>query len=209
MYAQESSHAVAADVALPGRAADFTCTLLRHLDADAILGRNLGSAITTMLSSELVRSVLDSAPDAMIIIDSAGSILFANRQVRPLFGYPARDRRREGRGAAARAVSRAPHRSSRRLRAQRARASHGMGLELFGMRKDGTEFPVEISLSPIGAGGESHGRRGHPRRHRAQAGRAGAAKKRAAKPSAPISPRAAFSPPRATICASRCRRSAC
>ena len=40
-----------------------------------------------MLSSELVRSVLDSAPDAMIIIDAGGTILFANRQVQPMFGY--------------------------------------------------------------------------------------------------------------------------
>jgi PAS domain S-box-containing protein len=42
-----------------------------------------------MLHSELVRSVLDSAPDAMIFIDSSGRILFANQQVSALFGYPA------------------------------------------------------------------------------------------------------------------------
>jgi PAS domain S-box-containing protein len=41
-----------------------------------------------MLSSELVRRALESAPDAMIIIDQAGSIQFANRQVSELFGYP-------------------------------------------------------------------------------------------------------------------------
>ena len=40
-----------------------------------------------MLSSELVRSALESAPDAMIIIDSSGSILFVNQQVTELFGY--------------------------------------------------------------------------------------------------------------------------
>ena len=39
-----------------------------------------------MLSSELVRSALESAPDAMII-DSSGSILFVNQQVTALFGY--------------------------------------------------------------------------------------------------------------------------
>ena len=87
---------------------------LRHPPADAILGRTSGQAITHMLSSELVRSVLDSAPDAMIIIDSAGTILFANRQVTALFGYGAEEivgaRRR---GAAARAISRAAHGASR------------------------------------------------------------------------------------------------
>jgi PAS domain S-box-containing protein len=40
-----------------------------------------------MLPSDLVRSVLESAPDAMIIIDDAGTVLFANRQVSMLFGY--------------------------------------------------------------------------------------------------------------------------
>ena len=44
-----------------------------------------------MLRAELVKSVLDSAPDAMIIIDSRGLILFANRQVAALFGHATRD----------------------------------------------------------------------------------------------------------------------
>ena len=108
-----------------------------------------------MLSSELVRSVLDSAPDAMIIIDSSGQILFANRQVSALFGY-----------AAAELVG-SPIET---LLPQRFRARHvghrsdytnsvrvrpmGIGLDLFGMRKDGTEFPVEISLSPIEQGND-------------------------------------------------------
>ena len=68
-----------------------------------------GQAIANMLSSELVRSVLDSAPDAMIVIDSAGTILFANRQVTALFGYRTGAGRRRRRGAAARALSRAAH----------------------------------------------------------------------------------------------------
>ena len=38
--------------------------------------------------SELARSALEAAPDAMIIIDDAGIIRFANRQVSALFGYP-------------------------------------------------------------------------------------------------------------------------
>ena len=39
------------------------------------------------LPSELARSTLDAAPDAMIIIDHSGAIRFANRQVSTLFGY--------------------------------------------------------------------------------------------------------------------------
>jgi PAS domain S-box-containing protein len=103
-----------------------------------------------LLSSELVRSVLDSAPDAMIVIDGAGAVLFANRQVSTLFGYlpkeivgqrveflmPERFRNRH-------VAHRGHYSESVRLRPM------GIGLDLFARRKDGTEFPVEISLSPI------------------------------------------------------------
>ena len=104
------------------------------------------------LSSELARSILDAAPDAMIIIDDSGTIRFANRQVSSLFGYghdeivgltveqlmPERFRSRH-----------IEHRHDY-TEAQRPRAM-GEGLGLFGRRLDGSEFPVEISLSPIRA----------------------------------------------------------
>jgi two-component system, sensor histidine kinase len=103
-----------------------------------------------MLSAELVRSVLDSAPDAMIIIDASGTVLFANHQTTALFGHsrewvigqkvemllPQRYRERH--------MGHRTHYAS----AGRARPM-GIGLELFALRADGTEFPVEISLSPI------------------------------------------------------------
>jgi two-component system, sensor histidine kinase len=106
--------------------------------------------IAQMLTSELVRSVLDSAPDAMIIIDSKGSILFANTQVSALFGYPAS----ELLGAPVETLMpqkfRARHAGHRENFSQNERLRPmGIGLELFGVRKDGSEFPVEISLSPI------------------------------------------------------------
>ena len=107
------------------------------------------------LSSELARSVLDAAPDAMLIIDDTGKIRFANHQVSSLFGYshdeiiglaveqlmPERFRSRH-----------IPHRHAY-SEALRPRAM-GEGLELFGQRLDGSEFPVEISLSPIRNGGQ-------------------------------------------------------
>jgi PAS domain S-box-containing protein len=108
-----------------------------------------------MLSSDLVRSVLDSAPDAMIIIDARGGILYANRQVTALFGHdpativgqavevllPERFRHRH-------IAHRSGYTSNVRVRPM------GKGLELFGRRADGSEFPVEISLSPIEQDGE-------------------------------------------------------
>ena len=105
------------------------------------------------LSSELARSALDAAPDAMIIFDATGAIRFVNRQVCALFGYshdeviglrverlmPERFRTRH-----------VAHRDGY-AEALRPRAM-GEGLALFGRRRDGSEFPVEISLSPIQSG---------------------------------------------------------
>jgi PAS domain S-box-containing protein len=109
-----------------------------------------------MFSSDLVRSVLDSAPDAMIFIDGSGTILFVNHQVNALFGYESSE------VVGAKVELLLPERFRARHTSHRHDYSHnvrvrpmGMGLELFGMRKDGTEFPVEISLSPIRQGENS------------------------------------------------------
>ncbi|HEU4487089.1 MAG TPA: PAS domain S-box protein, partial [Povalibacter sp.] len=94
--------------------------------------------------------MLESAPDAMVIINDSGTILFANRQVTALFGYdvaevvgqkveillPERFRHRH-------VAHRSQYTRSVRLRPM------GAGLDLFARRRDGSEFPVEISLSPI------------------------------------------------------------
>lgn len=106
-----------------------------------------------MLSAELIRGVLESAPDAMIIIDAAGTVLFANRQVSALFGYG----NAEVVGAPVESLLperfRSRHVAHRRHYAGSVRVRPmGNGLELFARRKDGSEFPVEISLSPVGQG---------------------------------------------------------
>ena len=98
----------------------------------------------------LARRVLDAAADAMIIIDAFGTIWFANRRVSALFGYehdeiigedieilmPERLRGHH-----------APHggdlASTVRMRTLEP------GLDLYGQRRDGTEFALELSLSPI------------------------------------------------------------
>ena len=108
-----------------------------------------------MFSSSLVRSVLDSLPDAILIIDSSGNILFANHQVEALFGFgsaeivggpiemllPERFRHRH-------VGHRKDYAGNVRVRPM------GAGFDLFATRKDGSEFPVEISLSPITLGGD-------------------------------------------------------
>jgi two-component system, sensor histidine kinase len=102
------------------------------------------------LSSELVRSVLDSSPDAMVLVDRSGHILFSNQQLSTLFGY----HRGEVRGQPIEILVperfRAQHPGHR---ADFARENQlrpmGAGLDLYARRKDGSEFPVEISLSPV------------------------------------------------------------
>ncbi len=111
---------------------------------------------TTLLSSELVGSVLESAPDAMLIVDASGSILFANRQASKLFGYG-------GEEILGRSVESLLPQSFRELHvAHRQRYMKdgqvrpmGIGLDLHALRKDGAEIPVEISLSPIRDGGRT------------------------------------------------------
>ena len=102
------------------------------------------------LTPELARSALDAAPDAMIIIDAHGVIRYANRQVSALFGYPHDD-------VIGKEVEQLmPERFRQRHLGHRDGYIHnvrvrpmGQGLELFGRRRDGSEFPVEISLSPV------------------------------------------------------------
>jgi two-component system, sensor histidine kinase len=100
--------------------------------------------------SELARSALDAAPDAMVIVDVGGIVRYANRQVTALFGYP----HREVVGSYVENLLprrfRERHLDHRRQYMTRPRVRPmGLGLELYGLRSDGTEFPVEISLSPI------------------------------------------------------------
>lgn len=102
------------------------------------------------LSSELVRSALESSPDAMIIIDATGTIIFANQRLFQVFGYERAEivgRRVELLVPVRFRDQHVVHRSHF-AKEQRARPM-GVSLELLGLRQDGTEFPVEISLSPI------------------------------------------------------------
>ena len=112
------------------------------------------------------RGLLESAPDAMVIVDDSGKINLVNAQTEALFGYsraelidrpvevlvPERFRELIGRAVeslvperfrATHPLHRGSYPRSRRVRPM------GAGLELYGLRKDGHEFPVEISLSPL------------------------------------------------------------
>lgn len=110
--------------------------------------------LETPLSDARLTRLLDSMPDGIIMAGPTGAIVLCNVQAEALFGYPPGEligqpievllpaRFRPGH-----AQHRTTYFEHRRTRAM------GMGLELYGLRKDGTEFPIEISLSPIETNG--------------------------------------------------------
>jgi two-component system, sensor histidine kinase len=108
-----------------------------------------------MPPSDLIRNVLDSVPDAIIIIDAVGSIVFSNHQVSELFGYEANEIKGQPVEVLLPERFRHRHVAHRRNYNEHVRIRPmGVGLELYALRKDGTEFPVEISLSPMISGAE-------------------------------------------------------
>lgn len=98
----------------------------------------------------MFHELLESAPDAMVIVASDGRIMLANARTDQMFGYPREEligceveilvppRLREGHEH---------HRA--RFFAELVPRQMGAGLELWGQRRDGTEFPIEVSLSPL------------------------------------------------------------
>ncbi len=113
----------------------------------------LSADISKMGESEVFfRNLLESAPDAMIMVDEHGQIVLVNRQALRTFGY----QRDEMVGKAIETLLpkalrevHVSHRSS--YMDDSSLRPMGQDLDLIGLRKDGSEFPVEISLSPVKA----------------------------------------------------------
>lgn len=109
-------------------------------------------SMDTTVDEGLAWAVLESSPDGVAICDRGGRIVIVNRQLEVLFGYE----RSELLGQAVEQL--VPH----EVRAQHVRQRQGYiaspntrpmgtGLRLFGLRRDGSQFPVEVALSPVRA----------------------------------------------------------
>ena len=110
----------------------------------------VGPEIPAVQPDRLFRGFLEAAPDAVVIIDGEGAIVQVNSQTEKVFGY----RREELVGRPVEVLMperfRGSHVGKRREFAVNPYPrSMGRGLELFGLRKDGREFPIDVSLSPL------------------------------------------------------------
>lgn len=123
-----------------------------HDSTGTIIGASSISRDMTgqMQASKYARDILESAPDAMIIVDTTGSIVIVNAQTEKLFRY----HRDEILGRPVEMlIPNGFHSKHVDFRdgffAESEARPMGVGIEIYGLRKDGWEFPAEISLSPI------------------------------------------------------------
>jgi PAS domain S-box-containing protein len=130
-----------------GQLADF----LKNLFSSNSWPAQFEKELAERKKSELkFKGLLESAPDAMVITNGEGTILMVNAQAERIFGYernkiigkeietliPERYQKKH------------VHHRNHYVESPKVRAM-GAGMALYGLRKDGSEFPVEVSLSPL------------------------------------------------------------
>ena len=144
---------------------DLAAQLRKSTRAGAGLPRlTAGPAGTTLISlmgadplhEGALVELLDAPPDGVLIVGVDGLIVFANAASQQLFGYTREELRGTPIEDLVPARFRDRHTADRdAYTAHPRRRPMGLGLQLRGLRKDGSEFPVEISLAPLTTGGET------------------------------------------------------
>jgi PAS domain S-box-containing protein len=107
--------------------------------------------VVTEVSSNLFRDLLEFAPDALIVVNTDGTIIYANSHAHTLFGYEANTMKGLGIENLIPQQSRAKHVTHRNAYSAepRTREMGNRAMPLLGQRRDGTQFRAEIRLAPI------------------------------------------------------------
>ena len=170
----DKSHKVVLDAAtLERQSNSLTATneelevLRTEAPAGIGIGENTKGDLVQMQAK--YHGLLEAAPDAMLVVNPRGEIVLLNVQAEKQFGYLPN----ELIGQKVKDII--PEGFAERLIADSARAAAGRtaqqidgGVELSGLRKDGSEFPIEIMLSPLESAEGTSDHSGNSRRHGAQ-----------------------------------------
>jgi protein-histidine pros-kinase len=131
--------------ALPATSERGACVILSIKDITEIRSLRESTRVQARFGA-----LLEAAPDAMIIVNGDGRIILANNQAETLFGWDRRDLVGKGVEMLVPGRFHARHPAHRQAYSAQPRVrAMGEGLELHAVRRDGSEFPVEISLSPV------------------------------------------------------------
>jgi PAS domain S-box-containing protein len=121
-----------------------------HTKEGLLVSASIRDISVTKKSEEKFRSLLESAPDATVIVNVKGEIQMVNKQTEEVFQYSKKELIGKAVEILIPMYIRAKHVSHRAdFSHSPRRREMGEGLELKAVKKDGTLFPVEISLSPI------------------------------------------------------------
>lgn len=119
----------------------------------AVLAQQIKSAVEHRRAVERFEGFLESAPDALTIVDTDGKITVVNEQTEELFGYEQADLLGETIELLIPGRHREQHVSHREQYVESPETRPmGADLELYALHKDGSEFPVDIALSPVQIG---------------------------------------------------------